>query len=63
MPLMMIAFRPLEFVRHAGSTYVLIGGADHFRRIFNRRRDWPRTTSRPMRAIDRRWVDEDGDGR
>jgi hypothetical protein len=34
MPLMMIAFRPLEFVVTPESTYVLIGGADHFRRIF-----------------------------
>src|SRR4030088_529755 len=41
MPLMMIAFRPLEFVVTPESTYVLIGGSDHFRRIFTDGRDWP----------------------
>src|SRR5262249_5019810 len=34
MPLNMIAFRPLEFVVTPNTTYVLIGGSEHFRRIF-----------------------------
>jgi hypothetical protein len=42
MPLMMIAFRPLEFVISPHTTYVLIGGAEHFRRIFTDGRDWPK---------------------
>src|SRR5215469_15407482 len=39
MPLNMIAFRPLEFVVTPKTTYVLIGGAEHFRRIFTDGRD------------------------
>ena len=34
MPLMMIAFRPLEFVVTPKTTYILIGSEDHYRRIF-----------------------------
>ena len=41
MPLMMIAFRPLEFVVTPETTYILIGGSDHYRRIFTDGRDWP----------------------
>ena len=41
MPLMMIAFRPLEFVVTPATTYVLIGSDDHHRRIFTDGRDWP----------------------
>src|SRR5262249_53277607 len=33
MPLMTIAFTPLEFVVTPNTTYVLIGGSEHFRRI------------------------------
>src|SRR5215470_19399150 len=42
MPHMMIAFRPLEFVVTADTTYILIGGEDHYRRIFTDGRDWPK---------------------
>ena len=41
MPLMMVAFRPLEFVVTPQTTYVLVGGSDHYRRIFTDGRDWP----------------------
>ena len=34
MPLIMIAFRPLEFVVTPATTYILIGDDDHHRRIF-----------------------------
>ncbi len=44
MPLMMIAFRPLEFVVTPETTYVLIGGSDHYRRIFTDGRDWPKSS-------------------
>src|SRR3984957_5956785 len=64
MPLMMIAFRPLEFVVTPESTYVLIGGADHFRRIFTDGRDWPKDMEPTYAgyAIGK-WIDLDGDGR
>ena len=41
MPLMMVAFRPLEFVVTPQTTYILVGGSDHYRRIFTDGRDWP----------------------
>jgi hypothetical protein len=63
MPLMTIAFTPLEFVVTPKTTYVLIGGSEHFRRIFTDGRDWP-TDIEPSYAgySIGRWVDEDGDG-
>jgi hypothetical protein len=65
MPLMMIAFRPLEFVVTPKSTYVLIGGADHFRRIFTDGRDWPKKEFEPTFSgySIGKWIDTDGDGR
>src|SRR5262249_5014164 len=41
MPFMMVATRPLEFVVTLHTTYILVGGSDHHRRIFTDRRDWP----------------------
>jgi hypothetical protein len=63
MPLMMVAFRPLEFVVTPRTTYVLIGGADHFRRIFTDGRSWP-TEIEPTYAGYSlgTWLDTDGDG-
>jgi hypothetical protein len=63
MPLMTIAFTPLEFVVTPNTTYVLIGGSEHFRRIFTDKRDWP-TDIEPTYAgySIGRWIDEDGDG-
>jgi hypothetical protein len=65
MPLMMIAFRPLEFVVTPHSTYVLIGGGDHFRRIFTDGRDWPTKHVEPTFSgySIGKWIDTDGDGR
>jgi hypothetical protein len=64
MPLMMIAFRPLEFVITAATTYVLIGSDDHHRRIFTDGRDWPTDIEPTFAGYSiGRWVDEDGDGR
>ena len=65
MPLMMIAFRPLEFVVTPHSTYVLIGGGDHFRRIFTDGRDWPTKHVEPTFSgySIGKWIDSDGDGR
>ena len=41
MPLSMVAFFPLEFIITPDTTYVVITGADHLRRIFTDGRDWP----------------------
>ena len=64
MPLNMIAFRPLEFVVTPETTYVLIGGSDHFRRIFTDGRDWPKDAEASYAGYSiGKWIDEDGDGR
>jgi hypothetical protein len=63
MPLMTIAFFPMEFVVTPETTYILIGGAEHYRRIFTDGRDWP-TGLEPTYAgySVGKWIDEDGDG-
>ena len=64
MPNMMIAFRPLEFVVTPGTTYVLIGDQDHYRRIFTDGRDWPKEIEPTYQGYSiGKWIDEDGDGR
>jgi hypothetical protein len=64
MSLNMIAFRPLEFVVTPETTYVLIGGSDHFRRIFTDGRDWPKEAEASYAGYSiGKWIDEDGDGR
>jgi hypothetical protein len=64
MPLMTIAFRPLEFVVTPETTYVLIGGSEHFRRIFTDGRDWPKDLEPTFAGYSiGKWIDEDGDGR
>jgi hypothetical protein len=64
MPHMMIAFRPLELVVTPDTTYILIGGEDHFRRIFTDGRDWPAETEPTFQGYSiGKWIDEDGDGR
>jgi hypothetical protein len=63
MPLMTIAFTPLEFVVTPKTTYVLIGGSEHFRRIFTDGRDWPKDLEPTYAGYSvGHWVDEDGDG-
>lgn len=63
MPLMTIAFTPLEFVVTPKTTYVLVGGAEHFRRIFTDGRDWPANIEPTYAGYSiGRWIDEDGDG-
>src|SRR5262249_14916038 len=60
----MMTFGEHEYVITPETTYILIGGADHFRRIFTDGRDWP-TDVEPTYAgySIGRWIDEDGDGR
>jgi hypothetical protein len=63
MPLNMIAFRPLEFVVTPETTYILIGGAEHYRRIFTDGRDWPKETEPTYAGFSiGKWSDTDGDG-
>jgi hypothetical protein len=63
MPLNMIGFRPLEFVVTPKTTYVLIGGAEHFRRIFTDGRDWPKEIEPTYVGYSLgTWLDTDGDG-
>jgi hypothetical protein len=64
MPLMTIAFLPLEFVVTPDTTYVLLGEHDHYRRIFTDGRDWPESGEPTYAGYSiGRWIDEDGDGR
>jgi hypothetical protein len=63
MPLNMIAFRPLEFVVTPETTYILIGGSEHFRRIFTDGRDWPSDLEPTYAGYSiGKWTDTDGDG-
>ena len=63
MPLMTIAFTPMEFVVTPAATYVLIGGSEHFRRIFTDGRSWPAAIEPTYAGYSiGRWIDEDGDG-
>jgi hypothetical protein len=63
MPLNMIAFRPLEFVVTPETTYVLVGGAEHFRRIFTDGRDWPKDIEPTFAGYSiGKWIDSDGHG-
>jgi hypothetical protein len=64
MPLMMVAFRPLEFVVTPQTTYVLVGGSDHYRRIFTDGRDWPKDIEPTYSGYSiGRWIDGNGRGR
>src|ERR1700693_5360506 len=63
MPLMTIAFTPLEFVVTPETTYILIGGARHFRRISTDGRDWPNDNEPTFAGYSiGKWIDTDGDG-
>jgi hypothetical protein len=61
---MMVATRPLEFIVTPDTTYVLVGGSDHYRRIFTDGRDWPKDIEPSFSgyAIGR-WLDTTGLGR
>jgi hypothetical protein len=63
MPIMTIAFTPLEFVVTPEITYVLTGNVEPNRRIYTDGRGWP-TDLQPTYAgySIGRWIDEDGDG-
>jgi hypothetical protein len=64
MPLMMVAFRALEFVVTPQTTYVLVGDQDQPRRIFTDGRAWPKEITPTYGGYSiGRWIDTDGDGR
>ena len=64
MPLMMVAFRPLEFVVTPQTTYVLVGDQDQPRRIFTDGRAWPEEITPTYGGYSiGRWIDSSGDGR
>jgi hypothetical protein len=63
MPLMTIAFQPLEFVVTPATTHILIGGSEHYRRIFTDGRPWPAEIEPSYAGYSvGKWIDEDGDG-
>src|SRR5467141_3477303 len=63
MPLMTIAFTPLEFVVTPETTYVLTGNTEPNRRIYTDGRDWPTDLAPTYAGYSiGRWIDEDGDG-
>jgi hypothetical protein len=63
MPLNMIAFRPLEFVIKPETTYILIGGSEHYRRIFTDGRDWPKDQEPTYAGFSiGKWIDTAGSG-
>jgi hypothetical protein len=64
MPLMMVAFRPIEIVVTPELTYILIADYDPLRRIFTDGRDWPKKHEPTYQGYSiGKWIDQDGDGR
>jgi len=64
MPFMMVATRPLEFVVSPGTTYILVGGSDHYRRIYTDGRDWPQEIEASYSGYSiGRWIDTRDAGR
>jgi hypothetical protein len=64
MPFMMVATRPLEFVVTPHTTYILVGGSDHQRRVFTDGRPWPQSIEPTYSGYSiGRWTGQDGDGR
>jgi hypothetical protein len=63
MPTMMTT-QPQEYIITPHTTYILLGGADHYRRIFTDGRDFPAglEPTYPGYSIGR-WIDEAGSGR
>ena len=64
MPFMMVATRPLEIVVTPQTTYILVGGSDHYRRIFTDGRDWPKDIDASYSGYSiGKWTQEDSEGR
>jgi hypothetical protein len=60
----MMSVGEYEYIIEPETTYILIGGEDHYRRIFTDGRPWP-TDIEPTYAgySIGNWIDEDGSGR
>jgi hypothetical protein len=64
MPFMMVGAQPLEFVPTGDTTYVLVGGSDHYRRIYTDGRSWPGEIAPSYSGYSiGRWTGQDGDSR
>jgi hypothetical protein len=64
MPFMMVGAQPLEFVATPETTYVLVGGSDHYRRIYTDGRDWPADIGPTYSGYSiGRWTVQDAGGR
>jgi hypothetical protein len=63
MPTMMTT-QPQEYVITPHTTYILLGGADHYRRVFTDGRDFPAGLEPTYQGYSiGRWIDEAGSGR
>ena len=64
MPLITYGFEPQEFIVTPDTTYILIGGSEHYRRLFTDGRDWPKDPEATYAGYSiGKWIDEDGDGK
>ena len=64
MPRMMSNGPPLEYVVTPDTTYILIGGAEHYRRIFTDGREWPKDLEPTYAGYSiGKWLDSEGKGR
>jgi hypothetical protein len=59
-----MTFGTQEYVITPETTYILLSGSDHLRRIFTDGRDWPKNPQPTYGGYSiGRWIDADGDGR
>ena len=59
----MMTFYEQEYVITPETTYILLGGEDHYRRIFTDGRDWPKDVEPTYAGYSiGKWIDTDGDG-
>jgi len=64
MPFMMVGAQQLEFVPTPDATYVLVGGSDHYRRIYTDGRGWPGEIAPSYSGYSiGRWTERDDNGR
>jgi len=60
----MMTYNTQEYVISAETTYILLGGADHYRRIFTDGRPWPAQIEPTYQGYSiGKWIDENGDGK
>jgi hypothetical protein len=59
----MMTYEAQEYVITPDMTYIMLGGDDHYRRLFTDGRDWPKDINATYQGHSiGRWIDEDGDG-